>query len=70
MREPTTEHAKDLPLSTGRRVLYALFTIAFGAFAGAFAWAFFFLMNTGVHLLWETVPATLARRGLDHILMI
>ncbi len=68
MREPTTEHAKDLPLSTGRRVLYALFTIAFGAFAGAFAWAFFFLMNTGVHLLWETVPAALANAGLPAML--
>ena len=48
----------------GRKALYAAMTIAFGAFAGAFAWAFFFLMNNGIHLVWEVVPEQLAGIGL------
>ena len=51
----------------GRRALYAAMTIAFGAFAGAFAWAFFFLMNNGIHLLWEVVPDQLAAIGLPAV---
>lgn len=43
-------------------------TIAFGAFAGAFVWAFFFLMNAGIHLLWDVVPASLAAAGLPAVL--
>lgn len=48
----------------GKRLLFALLTIAFGAFAGAFAWAFFFLMNQGIHLLWDVVPTCLDQAGL------
>ena len=33
-----------------------------GAFAGAFCWAFFFLMNKGIELLWSTLPQCL---GID-----
>ncbi|MCI2241351.1 chloride channel protein [Adlercreutzia faecimuris] len=47
-----------------RRILFAVLTVAFGAFAGAFAWAFFFLMNTGIDLLWHRLPAALAGAGL------
>lgn len=43
-------------------------TIAFGAFAGAFVWAFFFLMNAGIHLLWGVVPTSLAAAGLPAVL--
>ena len=55
-------------LTAGRRLLFALFTIAFGAFAGAFAWAFFFLMNAGIHLLWDALPAALGSVGLPAVL--
>ncbi len=48
----------------GKRLLFIALTIAFGAFAGAFAWAFFFLMNQGIHLLWDVVPSWLAQAGL------
>ncbi|MCI9260879.1 chloride channel protein [uncultured Adlercreutzia sp.] len=50
-----------------KKVLFALFTIAFGAFAGAFAWGFFFLMNTGIALLWEAAPNALAAQGLPAV---
>lgn len=53
--------------SVGKRVLYAGLTVVFGAFVGAFAWAFFFLMNSGIHLLWEVVPAQLAALGLPAV---
>lgn len=50
-----------------KRILYAILTVAFGAFAGAFAWTFFFLMNTGIRFLWETVPNLLVGVGLPAI---
>ena len=46
-----------------RRALFVLLTIAFGAFAGAFCWAFFFLMNLGIDLLWNQAPAFLGGIG-------
>lgn len=52
----------------GKRLFFAVLTIAFGAFAGAFAWAFFFLMNSGIDLLWSTVPALLAGAGIPTLL--
>lgn len=54
-------------LSGGMRLLFALFTIAFGVVAGAFAWAFFFLMNNGIHLLWDVVPEALGAAGLPAV---
>lgn len=51
----------------GKRALYALVTIALGVIAGAFAWAFFFLMNAGIDLLWNVVPSALERAGLPAI---
>lgn len=51
-----------------RRALFIVMTIAFGAFAGAFVWAFFFLMNAGIHLLWDVVPTSLAAAGLPAVL--
>lgn len=51
----------------GRKALFAIMTIAFGAFAGAFVWAFFFLMNQGIHLLWDVVPSLLAEAGFPAI---
>ncbi len=51
----------------GRKVLYALLTIVFGAFAGAFCWAFFYLMNLGIDLLWNVVPAHLEAAGLPAV---
>ncbi|MGN0261836.1 MAG: chloride channel protein [Eggerthellaceae bacterium] len=41
---------------------YALVTTILGAFAGAFCWTFFFLMNKGIQLLWSTLPQSL---GID-----
>ncbi len=54
----------DRRLSIKDRVLFTLLTIAFGAFAGAFTWLFFFLMNGGIHFLWDTVPEALEAAGL------
>lgn len=51
----------------GKRIVFVIGTIAFGAFAGAFAWAFFFLMNAGIELLWHAVPASLERIGLPAV---
>lgn len=47
-----------------KRFVFALFTIVFGAFAGTFAWAFFFFMNTSIGFLWGTVPEWLSSFGL------
>lgn len=52
----------------GKKLVFAVLTIAFGAFAGAFAWAFFFLMNTGIDLLWVSLPASLAAIGIPTLL--
>lgn len=52
----------------GKRLVFFIGTIVFGAFAGAFAWAFFFLMNAGIALLWDTVPAWLGAAGLPAVL--
>lgn len=51
----------------GKRALYALVTIALGVVAGAFAWAFFFLMNAGIDLLWNVVPNALEQAGLPAV---
>lgn len=42
-----------------RWALFAAVAIALGAIAGALTWAFFFLMNSGIALLWEAVPGAL-----------
>ncbi len=52
----------------GKRLLFIIMTFAFGAFAGAFAWAFFFLMNVGITLLWEVAPRTFAAFGLPAVI--
>lgn len=57
-----TEGGKAHPLAS--RIIFAFLTVMFGAFAGIFAWAFFFLMNQGIHLLWEVVPKALEDLGL------
>lgn len=51
----------------GKRLLFVLLTMVFGAFAGAFCWTFFFLMNLGIELLWVHVPAWLEAAGLPAI---
>ena len=61
---PHIPEPKEQRLSGGMRLMFALFTIAFGVVAGAFAWAFFFLMNNGIHLLWDVVPGSLEAAGL------
>lgn len=45
-------------------VVFVAVTLALGAFAGAFVWAFFFLMNLGLGFLWETVPSWISAAGL------
>ncbi len=50
-----------------RKIFFALMTVVFGAFAGAFAWAFFFLMNNGIYLLWEVIPNALVSVGLPSV---
>ncbi len=51
-----------------KRIAYGLLTIAFGAFAGAFAWLFFFLMNTGIALIWDALPSALSDAGVPTLL--
>lgn len=51
----------------GHGALFAVLTVALGAFAGAFAWAFFFLMNLGIDLLWVKAPAALEAWGLPAV---
>ena len=43
-----------------KRIAFAVVTVMLGACAGAFCWAFFFLMNAGLDLLWVKAPAWLA----------
>lgn len=47
---------------------FALVAVLLGAFAGAFVWAFFFLMSLGMGFLWDVVPAWLAAAGLPAVL--
>ncbi|WP_165246940.1 chloride channel protein [Adlercreutzia sp. ZJ141] len=39
-----------------KRTIYILVTIMLGAVAGAVCWVFFFLMNNGIALVWDTLP--------------
>lgn len=48
-------------------VSFALIAILLGAFAGAFVWAFFFLMNLGMGFLWGTVPKWFDAAGLPAV---
>ncbi len=41
-------------------ILYVVAVALLGAIAGAFCWLFFFLMNTGIDLLWNVLPAAVA----------
>ncbi len=41
------------------RVLFVVCVVATGALAGAFVWAFFFLMGRGIDFLWSTLPRLL-----------
>lgn len=50
-----------------KHALFALVTIALGVLAGAFAWGFFFLMNAGIGLLWETIPDALGQAGFPAV---
>lgn len=50
-----------------QKILFVVLTVLFGAFAGAFAWAFFFLMNNGISLLWDFLPNELARIGVPTV---
>ena len=51
----------------GHGALFGVLTVALGGFAGAFAWAFFFLMNLGIDLLWVKAPAALEAQGLPAV---
>ncbi|WP_165170407.1 chloride channel protein [Adlercreutzia sp. ZJ242] len=42
-----------------RWTVFVVCAVALGAAAGAFAWAFFFLMNRGIELMWGTLPEAL-----------
>lgn len=50
-----------------KRAVFAGVTIVLGACAGVFCWAFFFLMNAGIDLLWVKAPAALAAVGLPAV---
>lgn len=41
------------------RTLFICAVILTGALAGAFVWAFFFVMNLGLNLIWKTLPDAL-----------
>ncbi|WP_241155930.1 chloride channel protein [Adlercreutzia sp. ZJ154] len=44
-------------------VLLVVVTIILGVVAGAVCWTFFFLMNNGIKLIWETLPNALGITG-------
>lgn len=50
-----------------KRLVFSAVTIVLGACAGAFCWAFFFLMNAGIDLLWVKAPAWLASAGMPAV---
>ncbi len=50
-----------------KRIAFAVVTVVLGACAGAFCWAFFFLMNAGLDLLWVKAPAWLAAIGMPAV---
>lgn len=54
--------------AVGKRAAFLVATLALGAFAGAFTWTFFFLMNLGISFLWEAVPGWIAAAGLPAVL--
>ena len=64
---PQTGRTPALAARVLDRALFVALTVVFGAFAGAFCWGFFFLMNAGISLLWETVPAALTAAGLPAV---
>ena len=43
------------------RALFVLCVIVTGSIAGAFVWAFFFLMDKGIELFWATLPALIGQ---------
>lgn len=43
------------------RALFVLCVIATGSIAGAFVWAFFFLMDKGIEFFWSTLPALIGQ---------
>ncbi len=67
MADSKQEGISSVIRGVSHRLVYAVLTILLGAFAGAFAWAFFFLMNTGIQLLWGTVPTWLEGAGLPAV---
>ena len=56
-----------LAAKAGHGALLGVLTVVLGGFAGAFAWAFFFLMNLGIDLLWVKAPAALEAQGLPAV---
>lgn len=48
-----------MPNSMKNKVIFVLAVVVTGAIAGAFVWAFFFVMNVGIDLLWEALPTAL-----------
>ena len=45
---PQTGRTPALAARVLDRALFVALTVVFGAFAGAFCWGFFFLMNAGI----------------------
>lgn len=43
------------------RALFVLCVIVTGSIAGAFVWAFFFLMDKGIEFFWATLPALIGQ---------
>lgn len=43
------------------RALFVICVIATGSIAGAFVWAFFFLMDKGIEFFWSTLPALIGQ---------
>ena len=49
------------------RVLFLLCVIATGSIAGAFVWAFFFLMDKGITFFWATLPTLIGQAADTHL---
>lgn len=53
---PTNPTITDKRHPIFNRIIFALFTLLIGAFAGAFVWCFFFLLNHGINFIWHVIP--------------
>ena len=68
MTNSDTECSPKAPLRN--HVIFLTAVLLIGAVAGAFVWAFLFIMNTCIDLLWHTLPAAIDFKFLPLVICI